>query len=276
MYVLRQLGSVIVSGAQTALAYTQDMVNQINDPNPRYIMKLAGNGKVTSDSTILSSLASFSVPLPQNYDSTKRLHVTLVSDKTVKVSLVSSVTGSSDFMLRAGLASDQQGISNFCGVISSITVLNPQGSSANLEWMIFEMPDINSTLGWRDGSISTGILGPTPSTSSSSGGSSVGTVSYVTSVRYDYSSVPVTNSAWVQLLPTTPGVINFLTIFHGFGAPIYLGAGAAGFEAPILLIPPGGINGQIALTIPSGTRLSLKAVTSTTVDSGELDITAFQ
>lgn len=96
---------------------------------------------------------------------------------------------------------------------------------------------------------------------------------YVTSVRNDYSSTNVTTGAWVQLVASTPGNIKQLHVFDSCGKTLELGAGGSGSEARIALIPPGGFETTLDLFIASGTRLAIRAVSST-CSAGELDITA--
>ncbi len=140
------------------------------------------------------------------------------------------------------------------------------------------MPDIAETTGWRDGALALGTLGPSPSTTAADVSPSEATlpevVSYAFSDRYDYSGGAVTSAAWTQIVAATAAEAFYVTIFDSSGYPMYLGLGAAGSEQITILIPPGGIPGQLRLNIPAGTRLSLKAV-STTASVGEFNITGY-
>lgn len=98
--------------------------------------------------------------------------------------------------------------------------------------------------------------------------------SYADSVRNDYSGVNVTTGAWVQLIASTAADIAALTIFDSCGQTLELGTGGGGAETRRLIIPPGGIDGQLQLAIPAGTRVSIRAV-SGNCTSGEIDITGF-
>ena len=115
----------------------------------------------------------------------------------------------------------------------------------------------------------TGGLLVTPTTIPASTGRS-----YVASVRNDYSSVNVTTGAWVELIASTAATINALTLFDSCGETLELGTGAAAAETRTLLIPPGGIDGQFQLTIPSGSRISIRAV-SGDCTVGEIAFTGF-
>ncbi len=79
-------------------------------------------------------------------------------------------------------------------------------------------------------------------------------------IVYHQHSTPITTSAYTQIVASTTDVINNLQIFDSSGQMLVLAVGAVGLEIDKLLIFPGG-NGSVDLTIPSGSRLSLKAVT---------------
>jgi hypothetical protein len=93
-------------------------------------------------------------------------------------------------------------------------------------------------------------------------------------VRNVYSSVNVTTAAYVELIASTSNTINYLDIFDSSGQTLALAVGGAGSEVNQLYVVPGG-NGPVPLLIPSGSRVSIKAV-SATANSGELDITFYK
>lgn len=95
----------------------------------------------------------------------------------------------------------------------------------------------------------------------------------ITPVRNDYSSVNVTTGAYVQLVASTSATINKLQIFDSSGSTMVLAVGAAASEVDQFYIFPGG-NGDVELSIPSGSRISVKAV-SASATSGELIINFF-
>lgn len=90
-------------------------------------------------------------------------------------------------------------------------------------------------------------------------------------VRNDYSSTNVTTAAYVQLIASTSDTTNQLFIFDSSGQTLFLAVGAAASEVNKAYIVPGG-NGELNLTIPAGSRVSVKAV-SASATSGELSIT---
>lgn len=95
----------------------------------------------------------------------------------------------------------------------------------------------------------------------------------VTTVRNDYTSTSVTTGAWVQLVASLGATVTELEIFDSSGETLELGTGAAASETRLILIVPGG-NGRVPVSIASGTRLSIRAVSSN-ASVGELDINIY-
>lgn len=91
--------------------------------------------------------------------------------------------------------------------------------------------------------------------------------------RSDYSTTSVTTSAYVELIASTSAASSQLEIFDSSGQTLVLAFGGAGSEVDKIYITPGG-NGIVPLTIPSGTRLSIKAV-SATASEGEITINLY-
>lgn len=80
-----------------------------------------------------------------------------------------------------------------------------------------------------------------------------------------YPGTPVTSAAYVQIIASTTSATNMIEVFDSSGQTILLAVGAAASEIDQFIIVPGG-NGQVPLAIPAGSRISLKATsTSATV-----------
>jgi hypothetical protein len=80
-----------------------------------------------------------------------------------------------------------------------------------------------------------------------------------------YSTTNVTSSAYVQILASTSAAVSEVEIFDSSGQTLILATGAPGLEVDQVYITPGG-NGRIPLAIATGTRVSVKALsTSATV-----------
>lgn len=90
---------------------------------------------------------------------------------------------------------------------------------------------------------------------------------------HDYAASPVLSSAYVQLIAATSGPATELEVFDSSGRTLKLAFGAPGSEVDQFLIFPGG-NGQLPLTVPSGTRISIEAV-SISASAGEIDVNLY-
>lgn len=94
-------------------------------------------------------------------------------------------------------------------------------------------------------------------------------------IRNDYSTTNVTTAAYVQLVASTSNDINRLHIFDSSGQDLVLATGAAASEVDQIQISPGGWDAPVDLFIPSGSRISVKAV-SATASAGVLIITGLK
>lgn len=97
-------------------------------------------------------------------------------------------------------------------------------------------------------------------------------VSVVDKARYDY-IVPVTTADYTEIVALTADDASAVEIFDSSGQTMVLAFGGAGAEVDKIYIFPGG-NGRIPLTVPAGTRLSVKAV-SATATAGELTVNLY-
>jgi hypothetical protein len=88
--------------------------------------------------------------------------------------------------------------------------------------------------------------------------------------RNDYSITPVTTGAYTQLIASTSALINEFEIFDSSGQTLVLAVGPAASEVDQIYVFPGG-NGRVPLSIASGSRISIKAV-SATANVGEITI----
>jgi hypothetical protein len=85
---------------------------------------------------------------------------------------------------------------------------------------------------------------------------------YADSVRYDYTGGSVTTGAWVEIEASTAAPMDLVCITDQSGQIMLLGTGAAAAETTVFMIARG-FSGCVPLTIASGTRLSLRAVSAT-------------
>lgn len=87
-----------------------------------------------------------------------------------------------------------------------------------------------------------------------------------TSLDFDINNV--SDTAYEEVLASTPFNVRKVQIFMSSGAPLLLAFGAVGSEQDKLIVIPGG-NGFIDFAIPEATRLSVKSMGGI-VDSGSL------
>jgi hypothetical protein len=93
----------------------------------------------------------------------------------------------------------------------------------------------------------------------------------VDKARLDYGTTSVGTGAYVELIASTGAAASKMTLFDAGGYAMILAIGAAASEVDYIYIPPGGFNGEISVTIPAGSRLSLKCLESgITVSVGQI------
>lgn len=214
----------------------------------------------------IAAASSMTVSLPSGYNATtSRLFLLMRVDGIVQVTIASPAHTSSVFMLK-GLTT-QKGQYSTVDKISSITIYNPTASAVRLRYIVMEMPDITLAASFYDG----GNINLPPVLVPSNVGTGR---SVVATARIDYGSAPVTTGAWTQVFAaaSVTAAVGYVSIFDSGGRTMELGTGGAGSESRLILIPPGGED--YALTIASGTRLSIRAL-GANATVGELDVNLF-
>lgn len=146
-------------------------------------------------------------------------------------------------------------------VISSGTVTVDQATAANLK----------ATVNLNDGS-GNALTSKSVGSSRALETSEVGFTSSEF-VRRDYSSSSVSSAAYAELIASTGSEYGEIEIFDSSGQTLKLAIGSAGAEVDKFLIIPGG-NGRIKYRIPSGSRVSIKAV-SGTANAGEISMNLY-
>jgi hypothetical protein len=203
---------------------------------------------------------------PQGYDGSTRLSVVMRVDNSVRFSILNSASSASNLLIKG--TKTQAGRFAFVDFINSIGVFNPSASNATVQYTMFELPDLTLDSSFY-GLVPAQIL-PTPS-----GGTNMAAASrvYAGSVRLDYTSSPVSNSAWTQLFASVGLAISHVEVFDSSGIAMEIGVGTPGSETRVLLVPPGGIG--VDVTIAASSRVSVRAVGGTVADVGELCINLF-
>ena len=87
----------------------------------------------------------------------------------------------------------------------------------------------------------------------------------------DYSLNSINGAGYTEILSSVGATaVQKLHIFDSSGEAIWLAIGGVGAEVDHFIIPPGGID--IVITIPAGSRLSLKNTVNATISTGILTI----
>jgi hypothetical protein len=93
---------------------------------------------------------------------------------------------------------------------------------------------------------------------------------------FDYTNDgPVDNLNYTELIASTANDIKAMTWFESSGFPMVIALGAIGFEVDLFVIPPGGLNGEIPINIPAGSRVSIKELVSDTISSNTFIVANF-
>jgi len=160
-FILRQLASTMVPGAQTDIYNTpaSDYRFQMVDVPSRQVLQLAGSGQYSSDFFQIAANTNVALTLPPNYAPPALLWVGIVTDQNLKITANTDL-GFQTFMIRAGLGADQPGQCIFMAKITGITLFCNPLTSANVEVFQFQLPAITTNAGWQQGSLATGLLGP--------------------------------------------------------------------------------------------------------------------
>lgn len=85
--------------------------------------------------------------------------------------------------------------------------------------------------------------------------------------RLFFPYVGVSDAGYTQLIASTSDQIRSMTYFESGGFPTVLAVGGSGSEVDLLVIPPGGLNGQIPINIPAGSRVSIKELVSDSISA---------
>lgn len=269
MLALRRFNNKLVRGTIPKLSSvdSQDITTAYEQKETKPIGLIVD--KQTGGHLLVESGGVKEIPFPHNYDHESRLVVLFRVERTVKFAYVGA-DGASNILVKGD--PDQPGRYCLTDVFQRIMVYNPNADSAQVQYTMFELPDLD-----LDSSFF-GLVPPViEPTDSGGGGESVANTccsrTFVASARLDYSISNVTTGAWTTLVASTGGdEATRVSIFDSSGQTMELGIGNPGSESRLLLIPPGGIEEDVV--IPAGSRLSIRAV-SDTANIGEIDLNVF-
>lgn len=107
-----------------------------------------------------------------------------------------------------------------------------------------------------------------------SGSFTVSAAGWKEKYRHVFSTTTVTTAAYTQLVASTANNVTEFEIYSTSNETLVLATGAAAAEVDKFYINPGGNDGRVVLSVASGTRISLKAVTAN-ASSGYININMY-
>jgi hypothetical protein len=203
-----------------------------------------------------------------------------------RITALAAVTGTATITLRAAAGTSQVSVSGVATAANQTSVIGSTApgtaaASSMLHGGIYNSAGVTLTNGQQaavqlnaagamkvDGSAVTQPVSVSGTVATTQAAKTKGALA-----RNDYSSTNVTTGAYVQLIASTSTVTSLVEIFDSSGQTLVLAVGGAGSEVDQFYINPGG-NGQIPFAIPSGSRVSIKAVTATAA-SGYINLTLY-
>lgn len=158
MYIQRQICAFLATGDVPSMAEATVFPWRQRDVRPNLVLKLAA-GKQTGDSIRLNAGQSFSVPMPDDYDTARPLFCVISASSVAKVVTVSPAHATSTALIKC--ATGYPGVLEWVGRVTSITVSNPHATDETLiEYFLHELPDLTLAASFRGGSFAFGYITP--------------------------------------------------------------------------------------------------------------------
>ncbi len=165
MYVQRQIAAWLADGDHQSIAEATSFSWRARDVRSNLELAL-GVGKVDGDSVRLDAGESFTIPLPNEYDSSALLFVIIRATSIGRVVVASPAHATSTVLINAtegDTLGDYPGFLQFTDYVTSITISHPQGSDPVLfEWLVHEVPDLTAAASFRGGNMAFGYVVDTP------------------------------------------------------------------------------------------------------------------
>lgn len=155
-YITKQVAATLTRGEPTKSTGIVTALYRLKDILPKYQLVLA-DGKWASDAIVMNASDTEAMQLPVAYSSANRLAAYFSTDEIVKVTIVSPVHGTSNFLMK-GRDSDALGFLCWQGRVTSITLTIPAGADdTSIEYFMFELPDLSLAASFRGGQQATGV-----------------------------------------------------------------------------------------------------------------------
>lgn len=156
-YVQRQLTMMLARGDVDTIGEADQFPFRLRDVRPSTILKLEP-GLRCMQALSLDGGDTYTVQLPDDYDSAEKLHGVFVTDGIMKAVVTSpELTGTSTQLIK-GTEDDGRGTWVFQQRITSIVISNPTAAAINVEYMLFQLPDLDEASSYRNGSRTIGYV----------------------------------------------------------------------------------------------------------------------
>jgi len=163
MLVQRQFNFMLSKDYPVDIVDAKRFLWQMRDIEPRNKLVLEP-GQVAQGSIFLTASQTYAAGLPVDYDPTKHLAFSCVSNLPILVTVTRSPSTSSNYLYCYGTDSDAEGLHlgqlNFQEKnITGITFRNVVGANiAQISWFMYQIPTLNAIASWKDGVQTLGVI----------------------------------------------------------------------------------------------------------------------
>ncbi len=149
-YIQRQVTMMLARDDVSEIAEAVTFPFRLRDVTASTILKIP-SGLRTQQALSLAAAGTYTVQLPDDYTDDEILSGFFVTDGIMKAVVTSpELTGTSTQLIK-GTAADGRGTWLFQHRVTSIVLSNPTAAAINVEYMMFQLPDLEISLSYRDG-----------------------------------------------------------------------------------------------------------------------------
>lgn len=149
-FLFRQISMMLARGDVAAIADAETFPYRQRDVKPSTVLKI-DSGLRCGQALSLAAAGTYTVQLPDDYDTAQKLHGIFVTNGIIRAVTTSpELTGTSTQLIK-GTAADGRGTWTFQQRITSIVLSNPTAAVVLVEYMLFQLPDLAVQESYRDG-----------------------------------------------------------------------------------------------------------------------------
>ncbi len=156
-YIQRQVSMMLARDDVSSMMEAEIFPFRQRDVKPSTILKI-DPGLRCSQAFSLAAAGTYTVQLPDDYDTAQKLHGIFITNGIIlAVTTSPELTGTSSQLIK-GTAADGRGSWIFQQRITSIVLSNPTAATVLVEYMLFQIPDLTVTASYRDGARTLGYV----------------------------------------------------------------------------------------------------------------------